>query len=91
MYATSSNSRGSGGGRGGFITVAPPFGVSSYETTGAFCESERITGPSRVPEANIRDQLIAEARSQVSVWLCTFDRSSGRIQGSFSRVLQVPR
>ena len=79
MYATSSSSRGSGGGRGGFITVALPLGVRSCETTGASSESERITGSSRVREGNIRDGVIAEASSLVSVWLGTFDRSSGPI------------
>ena len=44
MYAMNSSSRGSGGGRGGLITVAPSLGVSSCETTGSSSESERITG-----------------------------------------------
>ena len=91
MYAMSSSSRGSGGGRGGFITVALPLGVGSGETTGGSSESERITGSSRVSEGNIRDGVIAEASSQVLGWLGSFDRSSGPIQESFSRVLQVPR
>ena len=91
MYATNSSSRGRGGGRGGFIIVAPPLKVSCCETTGASSESERIIGSSRVQEANIRDRVIAEVSSQVSVWLGTSGGSSGPIQGNFSRVLQVPR
>ena len=55
MYATSSSSRGLSCGRGGFITVAPSLGVSSYEPTGSSSESERVTGSSWVSDANIRN------------------------------------
>ena len=91
MYGMSSSRRGSGGSRGGLITEAPNLGVSSCKTTGASSESERITGSLRLPEANIRHRVIAKASSQVSVWLCTFNGSSGPIQESVSTVLQVPR
>ena len=90
MYAMGSSSRGSGGGRGGLITIAPHLGVSSCETIGASSESERITGSSRLPGTNIQDRVIDKVSSQVSVWLGTFNESSGPIQGSLSTVLQVP-
>ena len=49
------------------MTVASSLGVSSCETSGSSCESERITGSSRVPDANIRDRVIAEVGSRVLV------------------------
>ena len=75
MYAMSSRSRGSGGGRRGLIIVVPSLGVSSCETTGSSSESGRITGLSWVPDANIREEVIVGGRSEVSVWLDTFDES----------------
>ena len=76
---------------GGFITVAPSLGVSSCETSGSSSESERITGLSWVPDAKIRDRVIAEAGSRVLVQLDTFDGSREPTQGSCSRVPQVPK
>ena len=73
------------------MTVAFSLGVSSCGTSGSSSESERITGLSRVPDANIRERVIVGAGNRASVYLDTFIGSSGPIQGSSSRVLQVPR
>ena len=49
------------------MTVPSSLGVSPYETSGSSSESESITGSSRVPDTNIREWVIAEVGSQVSV------------------------
>ena len=73
------------------MTVASSLGVSSCETSGSSSKSERITGSSRVPDANIREQVRVGAGNRASVYFDTFGGSSGPIQGSSSRVVQVPR
>ena len=40
------------------MTVASSLGVSSCEPSGSSSEWERITGSSRVPDANIRERVI---------------------------------
>lgn len=87
----SSSVRGSGTGKGGLIKVALSLAVRSYETLCSSSESERKTGSSRVPDANISDGVIAEVGIWVRVWLHTFGGSSGLTHGSLSEVPQVPK
>ena len=84
----SSSSRGSGGGREGFIIVAPSLRVSSCETSSSSSESERITGSSGVPDVKIRDRVITVVGICIWVWLDTFDESTEPIRVS---LLEVPR
>ena len=72
------------------MTVASSLGVSSCETSGSSSESESITGSLQVPDANIRERVIVGAGNRASVYLDTFGGSSRPIQGSSSRILQVP-
>lgn len=56
----SSSIRGSGTGKEGLIKVALSLAVRSYETLCSSSGSERKTGSSWVPDANICDGVIAE-------------------------------
>ena len=73
------------------MTVASSLGVSSCEISGSSSESERITGSLWVPDANTRERVIVGVGNRASVYLDTFGGSREPIQGSSSRVLQVPK